>query len=58
MVSLSRSLAGALEAGVGDLVYITDRRWWTGGLSSVHATVGLWARQEWGLLLDVPLVPA
>lgn len=25
---------------------------------SVHATVGLWARREWGLLLDVPLVPA
>lgn len=24
---------------------------------SIHATVGLWARQEWGLLLDVPLIP-
>ena len=25
---------------------------------SIHATVGLWARQEWGLLLDVPLMAA
>ena len=25
---------------------------------SIHATVGLWAREEWGLLLDVPLMPA
>ena len=25
---------------------------------SIHATVGVWARQEWGLLLDVPLTPA
>ncbi len=25
---------------------------------SIHATVGLWASQEWGLLLDVPLRPA
>ncbi len=25
---------------------------------SIHATVALWARQEWGLLFDVPLVPA
>ncbi len=25
---------------------------------SIHATVALWAREEWDLLLDVPLVPA
>ena len=25
---------------------------------SIHATVAIWAREEWGLLLDVPLVPA
>lgn len=24
---------------------------------SIHATVGLWARDEWGVLLDVPLLP-
>ena len=24
---------------------------------SIHATIGLWARAEWGLLLDVPLTP-
>ncbi len=25
---------------------------------SIHATVGLWARREWGVLFDVPLVVA
>jgi SSS family solute:Na+ symporter len=40
VVSISRSLARELEAEPADLVYITDRRWWTGGLNSVHAIVG------------------
>ena len=28
------------EAGAGDLVYVSDTRWWLGGLQSCHAIVG------------------
>ena len=36
---------------------LADRATFDNKQGSIHATVGLWARQEWGLLLDVPLVP-
>ena len=29
-----------MAAEVGDLVYIEDKRWWLGGLKSVHARIG------------------
>jgi SSS family solute:Na+ symporter len=29
-----------MEANVGDLVYITDNRWWLGGLKSIHSVFG------------------
>ncbi len=28
-----------MAAGIGDIVYVCDRRWWFGGLRSVHAKV-------------------
>ena len=40
IVNLSRSAAQALDANCGDLVYVSDRRWWLGGLRSTHAVVG------------------
>ena len=40
VVTLSRPLAEALGAAPGDLVYVSDNRWWLGGLRSVHAVVG------------------
>lgn len=40
VVNLSTSAAAALEASPGDLVYISDRRWWLGGLRSSHAIIG------------------
>lgn len=40
VVRLSTSLAQQLVAEIGDLVYVTDRRWWTGGIHSAHAIVG------------------
>ena len=40
VVNLSPVAAGALKAVPGDLIYITDRRWWLGGLRSTHAVVG------------------
>jgi hypothetical protein len=38
-VSINRSLADALDAEAGDLVYVSDARRWLGGLRSAHATV-------------------
>ena len=36
---LSAPLARALDAGVGDLLYVSDSRWWLGGLRSAHVVV-------------------
>ena len=40
VVAISRSLADRLTAGPDDLVYISDIRWWLGGLRSVQAVIG------------------
>ena len=40
VVRLSPAASEALEAKPGDLVYVCDRRWWLGGLRSVHALLG------------------
>lgn len=40
LVSLPRSAMSDLALGEGDLLYISDTRWWWGGLRSVHAKVG------------------
>jgi hypothetical protein len=39
-VTISTRLAADLGAEIGDLLYITDRRAWLGGLRSAHAVVG------------------
>lgn len=38
-VTVSKGLAAAAEAAVGDLLYVSDRRWWLGGLRSSQAIV-------------------
>ncbi len=38
-VRISTALAEQLEAKSGDLLYVTDSRWWLGGLCSTHAVV-------------------
>ena len=38
-VRISEPLARSLGARVGDLLYVTDQRWWTGGLHSAHVIV-------------------
>ena len=40
LVRISAPLSRAIEARVGDLIYICDRRAWLGGLRSAHAIVG------------------
>ncbi len=41
VVFLSADSLRALAADPGDLLFVTDRRWWTGGLRSFHATATL-----------------
>ncbi len=39
LVNVSGGLANAADAQVGDILYITDSRWWLGGLRSGHARI-------------------
>jgi hypothetical protein len=39
-VRISAVLAEAIEASAGDLIHVSDRRTWLGGLHSAHAIVG------------------
>ena len=39
-IALSAGAAAALEAEADDLVFVTDDRWWLGGLRASHAVVG------------------
>jgi len=40
LVTISGGLAEAADAQVGDILYISDARWWLGGLRSGHARIG------------------
>ncbi len=40
VVAISEKLAEQLKARANDLVYVSDARWWLGGLRSVHAVIG------------------
>lgn len=40
LARISRKLADKLGAEAGDVLYVTDTRWWLGGLRSTHAVVG------------------
>jgi SSS family solute:Na+ symporter len=40
VVNISKSLASALDATPGDLLYVSDSRRWLGGLHSCHVTLG------------------
>jgi hypothetical protein len=39
-IGISRALADRIDARAGDLLYISDARWWLGGLYSAHVIVG------------------
>ncbi|MGK0185418.1 MAG: SSS family solute:Na+ symporter [Verrucomicrobiales bacterium] len=40
VVSLGQALHEKLDASPGDLLYVSDSRWWLGGLRSAHAILG------------------
>jgi hypothetical protein len=39
IVHISQSLSNELKAKEGDLIYVSDKRWWLGGLNSSHLIV-------------------
>ena len=41
LVNISTALALKLDIVPGDLLYISDRRWWLGGLYSAHTVVNV-----------------
>lgn len=40
LVAVSRNFADEIGLQVGDLIYVSDRRWWLGGLNSAQCVVG------------------
>ena len=45
-VALSKEAGSALKAGLGDRVYVSDQRWWLGGLRSGHFVLKKWHNQD------------
>jgi len=39
VIDISQHMAETIGAEIGDLLYISDTRWWLGGLNSTHALV-------------------
>ncbi len=46
VVRVSRGLAESADITVGQRLYLTDQRWWLGGLFSVHVVVGAILEKE------------
>ena len=40
VVTLGKNVRDQLDASAGDLLYLSDARWWLGGLRSAHVVVG------------------
>ncbi|RMH03478.1 MAG: sodium:solute symporter family protein [Planctomycetota bacterium] len=57
-VQVDREAQAGLAADPGDLVYLRDRRWWLGGLRSVHARLHAEPHAEGGVVLVAPDVAA
>ena len=58
VVNLSPSVMQALEAEPGDLIYITDARWWLGGFRSLNTKAGPAAESDGELRLSRRLFEA
>ncbi|CAN5257849.1 hypothetical protein BH23VER1_BH23VER1_18620 [soil metagenome] len=52
-VSISRAVARDLMAAEGDLLYVTDSRWWTGGIHSAHVIVSKIVEQGDGFTVEM-----
>ncbi len=53
VVNLSRQAAQQLQAQEGDLLYVSDRRWFLGGLRSTHAIVGAILDSDTGNVVEL-----
>lgn len=52
-IRISRTVADSLKATTGDLLYVTDARWWTGGLHSAHVIVSGITEKETGAIIEM-----
>ena len=55
-LAVSPETARRLSAGVGDLVHLSDARWWLGGLRSTQARVTSLHDKEPGIVLVAPVL--
>jgi SSS family solute:Na+ symporter len=53
-ISISPVAARRLSAGVGDLVHLSDGRWWLGGLRSTQAKISSLHDQDSDIVLVAP----
>ena len=51
IVTVAPSAAEKLKARTGDLVYVCDKRWWLGGLRSMHATLAVGKVEEGSIVI-------
>jgi len=53
LVRMSQADADKMKAKPGDLVYVADKRWWLGGLRSMHATLDITDVDEGEIVVPV-----
>ena len=53
-LAISPEAAHRLSAGVGDLVHVSDARWWLGGLRSTQAKISSLHEEEPGIVFVTP----
>ena len=53
LIRVSAGLAKAVDAEAGDILYMSDARWWLGGLRSGHARIGSIDNEDNGLTVHL-----
>jgi len=53
-LAVSPEAARLLSAGVGDLIHLSDARWWLGGLRSTQAKISSLHDKESGIVFVAP----
>ena len=53
LIQISGGLAAKVDAQEGDILYLTDARWWLGGLRSGHARIGTVNETESGVNVTI-----
>jgi solute:Na+ symporter, SSS family len=56
VVTVCAQDAAIMSARSGDLVYVTDPRWWLGGLHSLHATLRVGPAPQGSIIIPLPAI--